>query len=335
MNAITLAGYDVFCKLAARQDELTAYSGELTKYANDDTVDQALLAAEQYICKHAADIRDELAEVVMPYLEGYADMLKTAQQYLYNPNATYSDRVTDIGAPLLRSRTEANSGGPVMQGYVETLQKALGPTAGTIAGIGSYFIPGVGTVASGYDALASFANMFGKNLTWKQRLGHGLSGLLNTGLAAAMLVPGVGGLGKILAGGSKHLGNLAKLFKGSKALTGASEALAGAAKSVGNVAKPMEQWVQGSGFMPRFTQYFTGSGKLPIQQRLAKMPGLTGMINPWSKASKNIWQHGLAETMGQAGLGSRAVSSLGGIAMHPMTGIMGGFGLASNMTGEE
>ena len=67
------------------------------------------------------------------------------------------------------------------------------------------------------------------------------------------------------------------------------------------------------------------------------MPGLLGMINPWSKAGRgvNIWQHGLGKTLGQAGLGSRAASTLGGMAMSPMGLMLGGGTLAGALQGAE
>lgn len=98
---------------------------------------------------------------------------------------------------------------------------------GTAANIGTYLIPFYGDARMGLDTLSSFGNMFGKNKTLKQRIGHGVSGALEGLFAAGGLGAGIAGAGvgstavtaagKPIVGATKALFGLNKLKKAHKA----------------------------------------------------------------------------------------------------------------------
>ena len=125
-------------------------------------------------------------------------------------------------------------------GSWELHSKMFGNSApGTLANIGTYFIPGYGDARMGYDALGSYANMLGKGLTWKQRLGHGLVGTAEglvaaTGLAAGAVTSPQGGWGSSLVSmiGKPTVMALSKFTKGRQVLKAISK-VKGAHKLVG------------------------------------------------------------------------------------------------------
>jgi hypothetical protein len=109
---------------------------------------------------------------------------------------------------------------PILQSTSEMIGKATGGSGwGTAADVGSYFIPVVGDIRTGYDSVTDFTNMFGKGLTAKQRVGYGLSGLGNAGMTAASLIAGaatapVGGVGStaVTAAGKPAVMGIKSLF---------------------------------------------------------------------------------------------------------------------------
>jgi hypothetical protein len=84
--------------------------------------------------------------------------------------------------------------------------------------IGAYMTPVLGTGLMTADAARNFYKMFGKDLSWKQRLGHGLMGLLDATFAGISLFPGAGAVGGVAKTGKigKILSRLGK--PGAKAL---------------------------------------------------------------------------------------------------------------------
>lgn len=63
--------------------------------------------------------------------------------------------------------------------------------------LGAYMTPVLGTGLMAADSARNFYKMFGKNLGWKQRLGHGLMGLLDATFAGISLFPGAGAVGGV------------------------------------------------------------------------------------------------------------------------------------------
>ena len=83
---------------------------------------------------------------------------------------------------------------PVMSDSSKLWESAFGnSTPSAIGDFASYLVPVAGDARMGYDAISDYANMFGKDLSLKRRLGYGLSGLANTAFSTAGLAATLGG----------------------------------------------------------------------------------------------------------------------------------------------
>jgi hypothetical protein len=185
----------------------------------------------------------------------------------------------------------------------------------------AYMTPVLGTVMTGADAARNFGKMFGGKLNWKQRLGYGGMGLLDTGLTALSLIPGLG-----VVGASAKAGKLSKalmvfgkpgarlaatLGKGTELSARASKAALGAAArgtSLGGKA------LRVAGFNPA---YKAGRIRNVLRAGARKIPGLRNVspkqyLNPWERLSQ--W-HKLMES------GQGAVQTVPG-----MKGVVSGLG---------
>lgn len=76
-------------------------------------------------------------------------------------------------------------------------ESTAGQVAGTVADVGTYFVPYLGPARAGWDAVTDYTNMFGKNLSLGERARYLASGLGNTiwagsGLLGDAIIPGLG-----------------------------------------------------------------------------------------------------------------------------------------------
>lgn len=122
-----------------------------------------------------------------------------------------------------------------------------------VANLGTYFIPGVGTARSGYDALKAF------------RGGKWLSGLGSLAIAGASLMPGVGGVAAGIGKGLSKLPGIARLAKATPTLSGGVKALG---SGVFRGGEAMNQ-----GFRSTLSAVPSLRG---IGQAAMKRPGITG-----------------------------------------------------------
>jgi len=160
-----------------------------------------------------AELRSALDEAAGPYLIGFRDGLIEKQSSVEG---------------------FVKAAGPVMDSSSDLFDKYIGGGTGMAADIGTSFIPLVGSLKDGYSAVADAANMFGKGLSWKDRLGYGASALGNAGLAAIGLVPGAGGVVRnVLKHGGKAIARGVKAI--APKLTGRM-ASSGAAQTASNLA---------------------------------------------------------------------------------------------------
>jgi len=131
----------------------------------------------------------------------------------------------DVTRRQIQMATEAPKDNRIVGDTSDLFRKLTGGGAlGTAVDMGTYFIPGIGTIRTGLDAASDFTNMFSKGLDWKQRLGYLGSGLLNTGMTALDLVTlGVGGTAaRALVRGGKALAGAGKGLKGARAMKDAT-----------------------------------------------------------------------------------------------------------------
>lgn len=134
------------------------------------------------------------------------------------------------------------------------------------------FVPGVGTVMSGYDAVKGFAN--GANDLFHGRWGSGLknlgSGILNTGITALdVLSLGIGG--RLVGGGLKALGRGGRAvaaMRAAKGLKGAARAraIATAGRAGGSRLMRMSKALHGAGSRVQSLERVAQNG---IARRLA------------------------------------------------------------------
>ena len=160
--------------------------------------------------------------------------------------------------------------------------------------IGAYMTPVLGTGLMTADALRNFYKMFGKNLGWKQRLGHGLMGLLDAAFAGISLIPGAGAVGGVAKSG-KLASLLGKLGKpGLKALKAIDKtidvsragatAMRGAAKAPGAKGAVL----RALGFGPA---YKAGRIRNWLRSIVGKSP--KAYMNPYQRLGQ--WQRQLSQ----------------------------------------
>jgi hypothetical protein len=182
----------------------------------------------------------------------------------------------------------------------------------------AYMTPVLGTAMTGADAVRNFGKMFGSNMNWKQRLGYGGLGLLDTGLAALSLIPGAGVIGASAKAGK--LGKLLKVFgkpgarlaktlgKGTELSARASKAMLGAAGSGSGV---VGKALRGAGFNPA---YKAGKIRNAVRGLFGKAP--KSYLNPFERLGQ--W-----EALMRTGRG--AVTATPGLA-GATTGLKGAWG---------
>ena len=273
-----------FSLIGSAMDEVLA-NPTLLKHAATDP-DAELL---DYLEKHAADVKAVADRFCANWLVGYERKLAEAGL----------DKAAWFG--LEENHPRANLG----------------------LEMGAYMTPVLGTVLMTRDALKSFGSALGSGKTWKQRLGSGAMGLLQTGMAGLSLIPGMGIIGASLKGG----GRLGKAL-GAVGAGGAAEWAGG--HMLNYAAKPMRSMLnaaesgQGAGgkvmramgFNPNYKPI--GHGGLGLGEWTYKLPSRGGNFNPlnWvSMGGKPVNEAlGLTHNPHAAlqGLSERADAVLGG-----------------------
>lgn len=235
MNSVV--AYNAFMKIAEAPDsEYLKVGDALARHGL--TVDDDFEKIASTIDVLPEDQADDLwADAAISYAKKYAsEIAEELKPFATRWGAGLAEKCASVGADPIKLLEKHSS--------AMEKQAGLGDVAMGAANIGSYFIPGVGTARMGYDAIKDFGGMFGKGLNWKQRLGKGMSGLMNTGFAALSVIPGLGAAGagaKMLGKGGKFLSKAPKIGKlmGKVApkLMGAGSKLQGAARGLaGGVA---------------------------------------------------------------------------------------------------
>ena len=170
--------------------------------------------------------------------------------------------------------------------------------AGTAADIGTYFIPGVGLARTGYDTVSDFANMFGKGLTAKQRLGYALSSGFNAAFTGAELLTLGTGLGGAAGLVLKPLSRMAKGIKGGEKVRRGIASFRRGSRAIQQGTSAATKGIKG---MPLRFLY----SKNPYVKTIKKVNKKTGKI----MNKKVFWSNPKALTYGTA----RTMTPLGGI----------------------
>lgn len=222
------------------------------------------------------------------------------------------------------------------------------------AELGLYFVPIVGTGLMAKDALHSFYKMFKPGMSWKQRLGHGLLGLLDTGFAALSLFPGLGAVGGAAKAGK--LGKLLKFFgKPGRAIAGSigklSKPAMGAAKTMRRTAATSKglggMGLRAIGYGPgykagKIRNLLRAGGRRIPGLRKAKMMQPVNYVNryqqlgQWQKALRSGKPGGVKSVVGGSGPGSFTGASMA-IDQPPMRRLLplmaGGTAIPGALTG--
>jgi hypothetical protein len=164
--------------------------------------------------------------------------------------------------------------------------------------IGAYMTPVLGTGLMAADAGRNFYKMFGKNMGWKQRLGHGMMGLMDSAFAGVSLLPGLGTIGAAAKFGKlgKMLGKLGprgvalagRLGKGVDVAARGAKGMRAAAGSKGLQGSVL----RGLGFGEAYK-----SGKIRNWFRRAAGRPTKDYANPFSRLGQ--WE-GMMTQMGRA-----------------------------------
>jgi hypothetical protein len=200
------------------------------KYASPKTDEDKFWG---YLFDNFDAIEKEAHSILTNYMSGFTKACKdhnVDSQELMKQAQSFVAPGGQQGYMMPQQAAQQGAQAAPQQGFFER----MGPL-GTALDIGTYFIPGVGTVRMGADALNDFKNMFGADKTWKQRLLSGLSGVANTAFAGLSLVPGLGLVGGGLRAGAKGTGMLGKLIRHTPFL-GKSR---GARKAIGRAGDAM------------------------------------------------------------------------------------------------
>lgn len=187
--------------------------------------------------------------------------------------------------------------------------KAGGGVGGFAAGMAPYMLPGVGTAASLYDAGAQVGNMFSKDKTGWQRLGHGAAALGNLGFAALNTVGG-GFITGALKGVGKGVAKLAP-NAGAKILNSAVPAVARASTAVN---APLQAGLKKA---PGVNNYIQGT---TAWQTAMKTWGRTPGVGPTASGAALM-----QKTPGFAAGAKRVAGGVGASPMaHAAVGAIGG-----------
>lgn len=326
MNSVV--AYNVFTKIAeAPASEYLKVGDALTRHGLtvDDDFEKIAAAAELLNEDQAEDL---WADAAVSYVKKYAsDIAAELEPYAARWGAGLAEKCAQVGADPIK----------LLEKHSQAMEKqaGLGSAALGAADIGSYFIPGVGTARMGYDALKDFGGMFGKGLNWKQRVGKGMSGLMNTGFAALSVIPGLGGLGagaKMLGKGSKFLSKAPKIGKmfGKLApkLTGAGSKMFGAAQKM---TSGLASRLPTAGVGGKMTNAFFGQGGKNL------MPGMTGNtfgafrgVGTGMKGMLGLGAMGVGGSLMQGGGPQQAMQDVGpamgqqAVRGMPYMGVQGG-----------
>jgi len=178
-------------------------------------------------------------------------------------------------------------------------------TAGQIAGTGAYFIPGVGTGLAAWDTIRNLGKSIGNAAggNWRQAG----SNLLGAGASALMMIPVLGGFGKVLTRGGKAL-QAARAAKGAGRITRSMASLGrvarqtpsmrAATQTAGRGLQTAGNWFQ-KGAPSRLQRAFTTN-----QNALARAPRGAGWIQKGLVGMRNLPRRGSTRLMaGMTGLG--------------------------------
>ena len=152
------------------------------------------------------------------FVLGYTHKTQSLEKMAQGEPPRYMMPAGRMAAAAIQKRLKPETS-PVMANSSQLWDKAFGPSTGSsLTNMGSYMIPVVGDARLGYDAVSDFSNMFGKDLSAKQRLGYGLSGGANAIFSAMGLAlsPTVVGSTAVTALGRPLIAALSKLKSGKK-----------------------------------------------------------------------------------------------------------------------
>lgn len=291
-------------------NSVIAYNA-FTKIASDEMQKEFLLTGDA-LARHNLTVDDSFEKIasvadLLPEMEAIDLWTDACVSYVQKYASAIADQIRPYAASWTKGYREKCASIGADPDKLMEKQAGMWDMAKGVADIGSYFIPGVGTARMGYDAFKDFKGMFGKGLNWKQRLGKGLSGLMNTGFAALSVIPGLGALGGAAGKVGKFLSKApkaSKLVGIGKKLTGAGSKLTGwgsqlAGKMAGKGGKlgsfffnqqGLQNAAKGTG--GSLKNIATGKGGLALGA-MGMGGGLLGMGSPAQAAA------GVAPQMGQ------------------------------------